>query len=120
MWAAANHVIASGAAVRVSMLWLVASYFLQGLGELSLSPVGLSSMTKLAPKRFSGLTMGAWFTSLALGNLIAGLVGGNVDPEKLTEMPALFQRTAFSLFIAAAILLMLVAPIRKMMERSSR
>ena len=120
MWAAANRVIASGAAVRVSMLWLVASYFLQGLGELSLSPVGLSSMTKLAPKRYSGLTMGAWFTSLALGNLIAGLVGGNVDPEKLTEMPALFQRTAISLFIAAAVLLMLVAPIRKMMERHDR
>jgi POT family proton-dependent oligopeptide transporter len=120
MWAAANRVIASGAAVRVSMLWLVASYFLQGLGELSLSPVGLSSMTKLAPKRFSGLTMGAWFTSLALGNLIAGLVGGNVDPEKLTEMPALFQRTAISLFIAAAVLLMLVAPIRRMMERNDR
>jgi POT family proton-dependent oligopeptide transporter len=120
MWAAANRVIVSGAAVRVSMLWLVASYFLQGLGELSLSPVGLSSMTKLAPKRFSGLTMGAWFTSIALGNLIAGLVGGNVDPEKLAEMPALFQRTAISLFIAAAVLLMLVAPIRKMMERNDR
>jgi POT family proton-dependent oligopeptide transporter len=120
MLAAANRVIASGAVVRVSMLWLLASYFLQGLGELSLSPVGLSSMTKLAPKRFAGLTMGAWFTSLALGNLIAGLVGGNVDPEKLTQMPALFQRTAISLFVAAAVLLMLVVPIRKMMERSSR
>jgi len=115
MTAAANRVIAGGTAVRVSMLWLVASYFLQGLGELALSPVGLSSMTKLAPKRFSGLTMGAWFTSLALGNLIAGLVGGNVDPEKLAAMPTLFQRTAFSLFIAAAVLMLLVVPIRRMM-----
>jgi POT family proton-dependent oligopeptide transporter len=102
------------------MLWLVASYFFQGLGELALSPVGLSSMTRLAPKRFAGLTMGAWFTSLALGNLIAGLVGGNVDPEKLAEMPVLFQRTAFSLFAAAALLLLLVVPIRRMMARVAR
>jgi POT family proton-dependent oligopeptide transporter len=120
MVVAANRVIASGTAVRVSMLWLIGSYFLQGLGELALSPVGLSSMTKLAPKRFAGLTMGAWFTSLALGNLIAGIVGGNVDPEKLTEMPALFQRTAISLFLAAVVLLALVVPIRRMLERNSR
>jgi proton-dependent oligopeptide transporter, POT family len=117
MLAASNRVIAGGAAVRVSMLWLVGSYFFQGIGELALSPVGLSSMTKLAPRRFAGLTMGAWFTSLALGNLIAGLVGGNVDPEKLPEMPLLFQRTAMSLFIAAAVLMVLVVPIRRMMAR---
>jgi POT family proton-dependent oligopeptide transporter len=120
MLAASNRVIAGGAAVRVSMLWLLVSYFFQGIGELSLSPVGMSSMTRLAPKRFAGLTMGAWFASISLGNLIAGLVGGNVDPEKLTEMPALFQRTATSLFVAAALLLLLVVPIRRLMERSNR
>ncbi|MFL5618075.1 MAG: peptide MFS transporter [Gemmatimonadaceae bacterium] len=120
MLGAANRVIAGGAATRVSMLWLVASYFLQGIGELSLSPVGMSSMTRLAPKRFSGLTMGVWFTSIALGNLIAGLVGGNVDPEKLGQMPALFQRTAISLFLAAALLLLLVVPIRRMIARATR
>jgi proton-dependent oligopeptide transporter, POT family len=120
MLGAANRVIAGGPATRVSMLWLVASYFLQGIGELSLSPVGMSSMTRLAPKRFSGLTMGVWFTSIALGNLIAGLVGGNVDPEKLDQMPALFQRTSISLFVAAALLLLLVVPIRRMMARAAR
>ncbi|HEX7981445.1 MAG TPA: oligopeptide:H+ symporter, partial [Gemmatimonadaceae bacterium] len=120
MLAASNRVIAGGAATRVSMLWLIASYFLQGIGELSLSPVGMSSMTRLAPKRFAGLTMGAWFASISLGNLIAGIVGGNVDPEKLAEMPALFQRTATSLFVAAALLLLLVVPIRRLMERTSR
>ena len=121
MVAASNRVIAggAGAAVRVSMLWLVASYFFQSIGELALSPVGLSSMTKLAPRRFAGLTMGAWFTSIALGNLIAGIVGGNVDPEKLSEMPILFQRTATSLFIAAVVLAALVVPIRRMMQRRS-
>jgi len=74
-------------------------------------------MTKLAPRRFAGLTMGAWFTSIALGNLIAGIVGGNVDPEKLAEMPILFQRTAMSLFIATAVLAALVIPIRNMMRK---
>jgi POT family proton-dependent oligopeptide transporter len=117
MVGAANRVIAGGAAVRVSMLWLVASYCFQSVGELALSPVGLSSMTKLAPRRFAGLTMGAWFTSLALGNLIAGIVGGNVDPEKLAEMPILFQRTATSLFIATVVLAAMVIPIRRMMQR---
>ena len=117
MVAAANRVISGGAAVRVSMWWLIGSYLFQSIGELALSPVGLSSMTKLAPRRFAGLTMGAWFTSIALGNLIAGIVGGNVDPEKLSEMPILFQRTATSLFIATVVLAALVYPIRKMMAR---
>ena len=116
MVSAANRVIeGGGAAVRVSMLWLVFSYFLQTLGELSLSPVGLSSMTKLAPRKFVGQMMGVWFMASALGNLIAGLVGGHVDPENLQEMPQLFQRTAFSLFIAAAVLGLMVVPIRRMM-----
>jgi POT family proton-dependent oligopeptide transporter len=118
MVSAANQVIAGGGAgVRVSMAWLVMSYFLQTLGELSLSPVGLSSMTKLAPARFVGQMMGVWFMASAIGNLIAGLVGGHVDPNNLEEMPQLFQRTALSLFIAAAVLAMMVVPIRKMMAR---
>ena len=77
-------------------------------------------MTKLAPRRFVGQMMGVWFTSIALGNLIAGLVGGNVDPEKLAEMPVLFQRTAVSLFVAAGLLLLLVVPIRRMLARTMR
>jgi POT family proton-dependent oligopeptide transporter len=116
---AANSVISGGAGTRVSMLWLTASYFLQTVGELSLSPVGLSSMTKLAPQRFAGQMMGIWFMASALGNLIAGLVGGNIDPEKLEEMPRLFQQTAWSLFIATAVLAVLVPVIRRMMRDSS-
>lgn len=119
MVAAANIVIDSGGAVKVSMMWLTVSYLLQTLGELSLSPVGLSSMTKLAPKAFSGQMMGVWFMAAALGNLIAGIVGGHVDPERLDQMPVLFQRTSFSLFIAAAVLMLLVVPIRRMMKESS-
>jgi len=116
---AANRVIDTGGLVRVSMMWLTISYLLQTWGELALSPVGLSSMTKLAPRRFAGQMMGVWFMAAALGNLIAGIVGGHVDPENLNQMPALFQRTAMSLFIAAAVLAALVIPIRRMMREST-
>ncbi|CAN5668596.1 peptide MFS transporter [soil metagenome] len=119
MVAAANRVITGGEAVRVSMWWLVGSYFFQTLGELSLSPVGLSSMTKLAPRKFVGQMMGVWFMAAALGNLIAGLVGGNVDPENLEQMPILFQRTAMSLFIATVVLGLMIVPIRRMMAQSA-
>ena len=116
---AANRVIGGGGAVKVSMMWLTVSYLLQTWGELALSPVGLSSMTKLAPRRFAGQMMGVWFMAAALGNLIAGIVGGHVDPENLNEMPALFQRTATSLFIAAGVLALLIVPIRRMMREST-
>ena len=120
MVAATNRVIAGGGAgVRVGMWWLIITYLLQVIGELALSPVGLSSVTKLAPRRFVGQMMGVWFMSIALGNLVAGLIGGNVDPEKLDQMPALFQRTATSLFVATGVLLLLVVPIRKMMAKSA-
>jgi len=119
MVVAANKVIDAGGALRVSMMWLTVSYLLQTWGELALSPVGLSSMTKLAPRKFVGQMMGVWFMAAALGNLIAGIVGGHVDPENLQQMPALFQRTAMSLFIAAAVLAALVIPIRRMMRESS-
>ena len=113
---AAQHIVDGNGLVRVSMWWLIGSYFLQTIGELSLSPVGLSSMTKLAPVKFKGQMMGVWFMAAALGNLLAGLVGGHVDPENLPQIPALFQRTAMSLFIATVVLAVLVIPIRKMMK----
>lgn len=116
MWYAANIVIRSGGNIRVSPWWLVWSYFFQTIGELSLSPVGLSSMTKLAPPKFKGQMMGVWFMATALGNLIAGLVGGKVDPEKLGEMPKLFRQTSMSLFVAAVVCGLLVFAVRKMMK----
>ena len=119
MMQAANSVLDSGGLLKVSMMWLTVSYLFQTLGELSLSPVGLSSMTKLAPKKFAGQMMGVWFMAAALGNLVAGIVGGHVDPEQLDQMPLLFERTALSLFVAAAILGALIVPIRNMMKGST-
>ncbi|HET9192614.1 MAG TPA: peptide MFS transporter [Vicinamibacterales bacterium] len=69
MWASMS--LADG---KVGMQWLVATYFFHTVGELALSPVGLSSMTKLAPGRLVGQMMGTWFMGAAIGNLVAGLV----------------------------------------------
>ena len=112
---AANTVVAGGGQVLVSPWWLIASYLFQTWGELCLSPVGLSSMTKLAPRRYVGQMMGIWFLATSVGNLVAGLVGGHVDPTKLEQTPAVFSGTAIALFVSTAVLLAMVVPIRRMM-----
>jgi POT family proton-dependent oligopeptide transporter len=110
--------IQGGGPVRVSPWWLVISYFFQTIGELCLSPVGLSSMTKLAPRKFMGQMMGVWFMAMALGNLIAGLVGGHVNPENPAEMPQLFTNTTLLLLVSSLVLGALIIPIRRMMAAS--
>lgn len=112
----ANDIVSSGGLIKVSAWWLTVSYFFQTLGELSLSPVGLSSMTKLAPRKYKGQMMGIWFLAASVGNLIAGLVGGHVDPEKLEQTPALMTGTTVALLIAAVICALLIIPIRNMMR----
>jgi POT family proton-dependent oligopeptide transporter len=112
----ANMLVESNGAIKVSSWWLAISYLFQTFGELSLSPVGLSSMTKLSPRRFVGQMMGVWFLAASVGNLIAGLVGGSVDPEKLEQTPMLFKWTAIALFASAVLLGVLAIPIAKMMK----
>ena len=120
MLMAANILVASNGTVKVSPWWLVGSYLLQTAGELSISPVGLSSMTKLSPRRYVGQMMGVWFLATSLGNLIAGLVGGNVDPRDLAQTPKLFMLTAGSLAGAGVVLCLLIVPIRNMMARQAK
>ncbi|HMJ08638.1 MAG TPA: hypothetical protein VK468_06515, partial [Pyrinomonadaceae bacterium] len=67
-------------------------------------------------RRFVGQMMGIWFLATAVGNLIAGIVGGSVDPEKLEQTPQLFTGTAIALFVSAAVLALLVIPISRMMR----
>jgi len=117
IWAA-NAVVASGGSLKVSPWWLVVSYLLQTLGELCLSPVGLSSMTKLSPRRYVGQMMGIWFLATSVGNLIAGLIGGDVDPEKLEAMPTVFTTTTIFLAVSTLILALMIVPIRKMMANA--
>jgi POT family proton-dependent oligopeptide transporter len=96
--------VMAGAAVfaaqgeQVLPLWLVLTYLLHTTGELCLSPVGLSAVTKLAPRKFLGQMMGLWFISVALGNLFAGLIAGRFDHDSLQQMPGMF----FSVFVWTA------------------
>ena len=117
---AANFIVATNGTVKVSPMWLTVSYILQSIGELCLSPVGLSTMTKLSPRKYVGQMMGIWFLATSVGNLIAGLVGGSVDPEKLEQTPKLFIGTTIAL-IAAAILLALMTPfIKKLIPNENK
>ena len=117
---AAYAILNSGGSIKVSPWWLIGSYFLQTIGELLLSPVGLSSMTKLSPRKYVGQMMGIWFLATSVGNLIAGLVGGHVDPEKLEQVPQVFIGTTIAL-AAAGILLALISPfIRKLIPSEDK
>ena len=116
---AAQIVVEGGPGTRVAIWWLVGSYFFQTVGELALSPVGLSSMTKLSPRKYVGQMMGIWFLASSVGNLIGGLVGGHVDPENLEQMPRLFTLTTLSLLGAAVLLGLLIVPIRRMMAKTA-
>jgi len=87
MFFASELVLSKG---EVWPTWLIFTYLLHTTGELCLSPVGLSAVTKLAPKRFVGQMMGTWFMGAALGNLIAGLVAGRFGEENLEQMPERF------------------------------
>jgi POT family proton-dependent oligopeptide transporter len=102
----------AGPGVRVSPWWLVAAYFVTELGELSLSPVGLSVVTKLAPARIVGLMMGVWFLSNALGNKLAGWAAGFFGTLPLAQ---LFASVAGVTMLAALLLFALIRPVRRLM-----
>jgi proton-dependent oligopeptide transporter, POT family len=69
-------------------MWLVMVYLLHTIGELTLSPVGLSAMTKLAPARIVGLMMGVWFLAASVGNFIAGRLAGFYEAMPLPTCSA--------------------------------
>ena len=95
----------------VSPGWLISTYFLHTFGELCLSPVGLSSVTKLSPRPLVGQMMGTWFMGAALGNLIAGLVAGQFETLPL---PELFGNVAYLTLGAGVVFLLLSPYLRKM------
>ncbi len=101
-WGAANASPTS----LVSPSWLVVTYFLHTVGELCISPIGLSAITKLSPERRVGQMMGIWFVGAALGNLFAGLIGGSLEN---LEADTLF-RTVALIVGAAGIVAVIVAP----------
>ena len=100
----AAQVAASG--LQAAPYWLIATYFLHTVGELCLSPVALSAVSKLSPKRFAGQMMGVFTLTYSIGSVVAGLVAGNFDPENIQQMPNLYlQVSMFS--IAAGLIIAL-------------
>ncbi|MBM3876741.1 MAG: peptide MFS transporter [Verrucomicrobia bacterium] len=95
--------------------WLVITYLLHTVGELCLSPVGLSSVTKLAPPRLVGQMMGVWFLAASLGNLLGGLIAGEVTGENASEMPGIFLQIVGTAGGTGLVLLIFSKPIRNLM-----
>src|SRR6185503_19816020 len=102
----------SGAGVRVSSMWLFGAYFLQVIGEMCLSPVGNSVVTKLAPPRIVGMMMGVWFLAIAVGNKLAGWIAGFTSTVPLTT---LFGAVAAATLGATVNLFLLVKPVQRLM-----
>jgi POT family proton-dependent oligopeptide transporter len=96
----------------VSPMWLVVSYFVSELGELCLSPVGLSAVTKLAPVRIVGLMMGVWFLSNSFGNKLAGWAASFFSTMPLNT---LFTIVTVVLIGGAAVMIALIKPSRRLM-----
>lgn len=109
MYFAAQRVLADH---LVLSTWLICAYFLHVCGEMCLSPVGLSNMSKLVPPRFVGQAMGMWFLSLALGGFLAGQLTGEYDANHLESLPALFLKI-FWYGVIAGVVMLLLTPLAK-------
>ena len=100
---------------KIGPMWLVVLFLLQTVGELCLSPVGLSTMTKLAPPRLLGLVMGIWFLATALGNKLAGVLAGDFKSENANELATFFWHQALGVGVAALVLFALVPWTKRLM-----
>jgi len=98
-------------------MWLFSVYFISVVGELCLSPVGLSTVTKLAPAKFVGIMMGVWFVSIALGNFLAGFISRFFSGEDTSILVRLFGFTGIAVLVAASILALMTPWVRKLMGR---
>jgi POT family proton-dependent oligopeptide transporter len=112
MYVAAGYVLTGH---KVLMTWLVATYLLHTWGELCLSPVGLSSMTKLVPTRFVGQVLGVWFMATALGTNLAGQLSGNYDANNLESLPALFLKIFWWGAVGGGLMLLLTPVLKRLM-----
>ena len=108
----AATVVASG--LLAGPQWLLLAYLLHCFGELCLSPVGLSSVTKLAPPRFVGQMMGLWFLATSTGLLLAGLIAGRFDSQDLASMPRQYLEIAVVSLAAGAALLAIAGRVQRL------
>jgi proton-dependent oligopeptide transporter, POT family len=100
---------------RVSPLWLIGLYFLQTCGELCLSPVGLSTFTKLSPAKYVGAMLGVWFLAAAFGNKFAGVLASTFGEGDASKLDQFFGQQAIAVFIIAGIFLVLVPWVKRRM-----
>jgi POT family proton-dependent oligopeptide transporter len=112
--AGASRLVAAGH--KAWPTWLISTYLLHSLGELCLSPVGLSSVTKLAPRRLVGQMMGIWFLGTSMGNLIAGLIAGRFSAEAVSEMPGRYLGIVATTAGTGILLALVARPIQKLMR----
>ena len=118
---AAGFVVAAIAATRalatgpVWPTWLFSIYLLHTLGELFLSPVGLSAITKLSPPRLTGQMMGVWFLGTSLGNLLAGLLAGEVTGDSAAQMPMRFLQVVGMAGVVGVVLWLCARRIQQLM-----
>ena len=107
--------VAAGGGAQVSPWWLIVTYLLHTLGELTLSPVGLSAMTKLAPARVSSLMMGVWFLGASVGNFIAGFIASFYETMALPSFMGLVASIAIA---AGVVFFFLAGPFKRMMAKA--
>jgi POT family proton-dependent oligopeptide transporter len=110
MMFAAQLVVSSNG--KVGPTWLLLAYLIHTFGELCLSPVGLSNVTKLAPPKFVGRMMGTWFLGAAIGNTVAGLAGGHLAAQDTSQLPDEFLRMTLIGVGAGIVILLLSHPLR--------
>jgi POT family proton-dependent oligopeptide transporter len=109
----AAGIVAGGA--QSPAYFLILTYLLHTFGELCLSPVGLSTVTKLAPARFVGQMMGVWFLASSLGKLTAGLIAGGFDPNDLAAMPGRYFNIVIYGCVVGLVLLLISRPVTRLM-----
>lgn len=112
----AAYFVAAGQ--QVLPTWLFFTYLLHTMGELALSPVGLSSITKLSPKRFVGQMMGIWFMASGLGNVIAGRIAGELTGDDLGAIPGVYLRIVLITVGCGLLLLLFSRPLKKLMGQT--
>lgn len=100
---------------RISPLWLVGLYFLEVVGEMCLSPVGLSTVSKLAPVKLVGIMMGVWFLAASFGNKLAGYLSTYFVANNPMQLVKLYGGIAAGLLISAALLALLTPKVKKLM-----
>ncbi len=111
----AAHIVLEGN--KALPYWLVMTYLLHTMGELCLSPVGLSAVTKLSPRRYMGQMMGMWFLASSLGLILAGLLAGEFRADALEDMPSLYWQITVTTVLAGVVLALFTRPLKRWMGK---